>query len=281
MDNKRIDNLSPSEEIMYTTVRIECQNQLGNVSTGTGFYFVFNIKGQSVPLIFTNKHVVRGNEYAKFVIKLQSQDNQYIKDDKTSFHVGDFEKNCIMHPDENVDLCCLPIASIVNQMNEQNRFLFYKSFVEQNIITPEERKELNAIEDVTMIGYPNGLWDFVNNHPIMRHGKTATHPSYNYNGKEEFLIDAACFPGSSGSPVVLFNQGSYTSKNGSFIVGTRIKLLGILYAGPQMVNEGKIKVVDIPTRQEAISVSYNMINLGYIINAEKILDFIPILETMV
>ncbi len=44
-----------------------------------------------------------------------------------------------------------------------------------------------------MIGYPNGIWDEANNMPIIRRGITATHPNFNYNGKPEFMIDAACF----------------------------------------------------------------------------------------
>lgn len=52
-----------------------------------------------------------------------------------------------------------------------------------------------------MVGYPDGIWDEFNNQPIVRRGITATHPKNDFNGKGEFLIDAVCFPGSSGSPV--------------------------------------------------------------------------------
>jgi len=55
--------------------------------------------------------------------------------------------------------------------------------------------ELSAIEDIIMIGYPDGIWDSINNQPIIRRGITATQPKNNFNGKQEFLIDAACFPG--------------------------------------------------------------------------------------
>lgn len=79
-----------------------------------------------------------------------------------------------------------------------------------------------------MIGYPNGIWDSVNNMPIIRKGITATHPRLNYNGRKKFMIDAACFHGSSGSPVLLFNTGTYATKDGNTTIGTRIMLLGIL-----------------------------------------------------
>jgi len=72
-----------------------------------------------------------------------------------------------------------------------------------------------------MVGYPVGIWDSANNMPVIRRGITATHPGKDYEGKSEFMIDAACFPGSSGSPVFLFNLGSYPQKAGGIVIGTR------------------------------------------------------------
>ena len=124
-----------------------------------------------------------------------------------------------------------------------------------------------------MVGYPNGIWDSKNNKPIFRKGITATDIKYDYNGKKEFVIDAACFPGSSGSPVLIFNQGMYTDKFGNTYAGSgRAKLLGVLYAGPQYVTEGEIKTVVIPTVERSIAISQIPNNLGYVIKAERILE---------
>ena len=51
------------------------------------------------------------------------------------------------------------------------------------------------------------LIDEVNNKPVVRKGITATDIRLDYNGRKEFLIDAACFHGSSGSPVFLRKMG--------------------------------------------------------------------------
>ena len=122
-----------------------------------------------------------------------------------------------------------------------------------------------------MIGYPNGLWDQLHNLPIIRKGITATHPKLKLNGKPEFLIDAACFPGSSGSPVFLANIGSYVSPNGSLCTGSRVALLGTLYAGPQHTTTGEIVVVDVPTDTKSIAVGSIPNNLGYVIQASELL----------
>ena len=61
--------------------------------------------------------------------------------------------------------------------------------------------------------------------------------------------------------------------------GTRLKLLGILYAGPVREQEGRIKVVPIPTTNVPVPVMPTMINLGFAVRAEKLLDFEPILKS--
>ncbi|MFR3321383.1 MAG: hypothetical protein ACLTSZ_09905 [Lachnospiraceae bacterium] len=85
----------------------------------------------------------------------------------------------------------------------------------QEYAAKEEQIEyFAAIEDITFIGYPSGLYDSVNKLPIIRQGITAT-PIWNqFNGENVFLIDAGVFPGSSGSPVFIYNHGSYPTKDG-------------------------------------------------------------------
>ena len=136
---------------------------------------------------------------------------------------------------------------------------------------------VDAVEEIIMIGYPNGLWDSTNNMPIVRRGITATNISFDYNGKKEFLIDAACFPGSSGSPVLICNVGAYRDKQGNLNLGSsRVLFVGVLYAGPQLTVTGDIRIVSVPdSQQKAMSVAAIPNNLGYIIKSECILDFVP------
>ncbi|WP_212933817.1 hypothetical protein [Robertmurraya siralis] len=102
----------------------------------------------------------------------------------------------------------------------------------------DDLKKLKAIEDIIMVGYPNGLWDEHNNLPIFRKGITETHPNIDYDGKVQFLIDCACFPGSSGSPVVILNEGLFSSRE-AVIAGDRLIFLSILFAGPIYNVEGE------------------------------------------
>ena len=137
--------------------------------------------------------------------------------------------------------------------------------------TADELEDLSALEEILMIGYPNGIWDATNNMPILRRGITATHPNIDYEGRKEFLIDAACFPGSSGSPVFLFNTSAWTDRKGNTMMGgPRVKLLGLLYAGPQHTATGEVRIVTVPTQQRAIALSSIPNNLGLVIKAARL-----------
>ena len=118
-----------------------------------------------------------------------------------------------------------------------------------------------------MIGCPNGISDSVNNLPIIRRGITATSIANHYNGKDEFMVDMACFPGSSGSPVFIYNRNGYLDRRtNSYNMGKqRFLLVGILYTGSQIANNGHLILGQAP--KVAIA---TMIHLGNIIRSSSL-----------
>lgn len=274
-------NLGLSEQLMYSTVRIECVLQDGGVSTGTGFFFRFNETEENhTPAIVTNKHVVDGAVKGKFIFTKADHEGNPINTEHVSVELDSFQSRWIYHPEQEIDLCILPIAPLLHEAQAKGVVPFYIALNKDIIPTSEILEELKAIENITMIGYPNGIWDSVNNLPVMRRGITATHPQFDYNGKPLSLIDAACFPGSSGSPVLIVDEGGYTDKKGNTYVGAnRAILIGVLFAGPQHTTQGEIRVVDIPTTQREIVLSTIPNNLGYVIKSKKLLDFENMLKT--
>jgi V8-like Glu-specific endopeptidase len=267
-------NLSISEQLTYSTVRIECELKTGGISTGTGFFFNFLEDKENkthVPVVITNKHVVKNATKGKIIITKANDKGEPLDTQHFSVSFENFESFWKLHPEADVDLCAMPIAPFLNEANKKGEKLFYIPFTKDLLLTEKHKEELSAIEDVLMIGYPNGIWDAVNNMPILRKGSTATNPLYDYNGKKEIMIDIAAFPGSSGSPVLIFNEGGYRDKKGNTYMGTsRVILLGILYAGPQATAAGEI--IMSPNLQKPMTISKIPNNLGLIIKSERILE---------
>lgn len=271
-------SLTLSEQLAHSTLRIECDLSDG-IGTGTGFFYALNRdEKQFVPVIVTNKHVVAGAKKGRFLLTTQNAEGLPDVGKWTSFELSDFESHWVPHPDPDVDLCVMPIAPLLQKASEMGQHFFYVTLEKELIPSREEVDDMVGLEAITMIGYPNGLWDRANNLPIFRRGVLATDYRRDWNGKKEFLIDAACFPGSSGSPVILLDIGGYQTKKGTFMGTSRIKLLGILYAGPQHTVEGDIRVVEVPTHQKAVSRAGMPMNLGIIIRAEQLAAFEPLFK---
>jgi V8-like Glu-specific endopeptidase len=267
--------LSIAEQLMHTTVRLECTLANGQLSTGTGFFFTFPLDGgKNIPLIVTNKHVIEGSVLGTFVLTKRASNGEPLVGQYEQVKVSNFESLWIKHPDPNVDLAVFPLGPLLEQTQRSGLNFFFIPLADGIIPTQTQLDNLNAIEDITMIGYPNGIWDIRNNMPIVRRGITATNPKYDYNGLPIFIIDCACFPGSSGSPVLIFNQGGYTdAKGNTHLGGGRLLLLGVLFAGPQHVAEGEVKTIEVPLQHVSISLAKIPNNLGFVVKAQKIVDF--------
>lgn len=265
----QIQDLSLSERVCYSTLRIEATIPPSSLSTGTGFLFNFKVDDNtSIPCLVTNKHVIDGSTKASIVISCTSPNGAVSHE---TVHVG--TDNWISHPDGKTDLCVLPIQPIFAFLMAQGKTPFVAPLDESLVPFQSQLDDLSSIEEIIMIGYPDGIWDEFNNQPIVRRGITATHPKNNFNGAPLFLIDAACFPGSSGSPVLIFNQGGFVDKSGNLNWGSgRIMLLGVLFAGPQHNAEGMITFANMPKTNTKIPN-----NLGYVIKSSKLLDFKPYL----
>ncbi|MGQ0525452.1 MAG: S1 family peptidase [Betaproteobacteria bacterium] len=265
--------LSPAEQLAHSTVRIECDLPAGKVSTGTGFFYSLDRNGdQHIPVIVTNKHVVEGTVEGRFLLTLHNGTDGPDVGKVKAFELDNFERRWHPHPDKDVDLCVMPIAPLLRDAERTNTKFFFLTLDKTLIPSAADLEDMLGLESIVMVGYPNGLWDRANNLPIFRKGVLASDYKRDWNGKKEFLIDAACFPGSSGSPVLLFEIGTYQTRN-AVNVGSRIKLLGVLYAGPQHTVEGDIKVVTVPTVQKPIAVAMIPNNLGVVIKAEQLNAF--------
>lgn len=216
-----------STQLLYTTVPIFGFKSNNEKVSGTGFVFAFkdeNDPTRSMPFLITNHHVLEGvvKGFIEFAvhengvpIKGKSTNVEFDHTVVTDMRVGE------------LDIVAIPIAAAINDLANKGINVFFTSVSDDIIPNWEQVNDLAALEEITFIGYPSGLYDSYNVSPIIRRGITATPIWNDFKGEKMFLIDAGVFPGSSGSPVFIFNQGSYSTRNG-LNVGSRILFVGVL-----------------------------------------------------
>lgn len=269
---------SKIEMYMHSTYYTEVLDENLNLcSTATSFLYAYDFKKNSQSFniaMVTNKHVVEKAKYIRYTFNINDENNEIIPGETVKVTLDENDiKSFIYHPN-GLDLAAIDITDIILEYRKtKNIFLNITPIAPTQIPSDEEWNNLNSIEEVIMIGYPKGIWDDINNLPVFRKGVTATHPSYDFKGQPEFLIDAACLPGSSGSPVFLNNTGYYWDKTtGSYKLESKFYFLGIqyqipihaviatssCYETPVTLQSGEIVIAKVPT------------NLGYIIKSTEL-----------
>ncbi len=277
-------NISTSELIINSTIRIEGKldsliqgKKFQLTSTGTGFYFTFQIDSFYIPVVVTNYHVIK-NTYDGKLVFTESDGSKPIYGSKIIKKFPVFDSMWIKHPD--VDLAILPLNPINEDIKKKNfKDIFTIPYTEDLLPNEQLLNDITAIEEVLMVGYPVGISDTTNNLPIVRKGTSATPIYLDYNGNKQFLLDIPIYGGSSGSPILLFNQGSYSTRKGGIVVGTRLSLLGI---NVQSINYNAQGELNLPPQNPKLTTSTNIpVNVAVVIKSEKLLDFKPILKELI
>jgi Trypsin-like peptidase domain len=265
--------LIPSEQLIHSTALIETLDEKGIRSSGTGFFFSFFRHGTtSVEAIITNRHVLQ-NASSVFVTLTVSKDGlpQFAKTKRLQL------LHWLFHPDPTIDLAMIAIWPELGPLVATGETFMMVASEPSLVPTDAELHDLMPLEDVLIVGYPDGISDGVNNVPVFRRGITATPVYLDFQGKPQFLLDAAIFPGSSGSPVFLFNQGTWSDRAGHVVMGARLRLLGIVFAVAQHKSDGQIVIRPAPTQSLPSVETLIPNNIGLCVKAAKVLDFEPLL----
>lgn len=260
-----------AEQMLYSVAKITALKEGKVIGFGSGFYWsVPPIDGRHMQLLVTNKHVIEGADQVQVMAHLspnleeRGPTGEYAQ---CEIHLD--EVLVYHHPDPNIDLVGINFAGTIALSVEHGRPLYTVGLDERLLPNPEQWEQFDAIEEVVMVGCPKGIYDQHNISPISRRGISATPLANLYEGREEFLVDMACFPGSSGSPVFMLNRDGFLDRStNSYRMGEgRFFFLGILYAGPTITNEGVVILNKQPTAHVA-----TMMHLGQCIRSTKVLD---------
>ena len=246
-----------STQLLYVTMPIwvKSNNNKEN-SFGTGFLFNYLTKEKaSIPFIVTNFHVI--NEGHSVITEfLKSKDNEPCRQDKIKVEIG-LSRHDIFGNKDN-DLYLIPLGPVMHDIRKTGTEIFLRGVDQSMIPDVKVVNELSALEEIIFIGYPEQIYDSKNILPIVRRGITATPIWNDFNDKKKFLIDAGVYPGSSGSPVFIFNQGTYAVKDG-IALGDRLLFIGVL------------SEASISTQEEN---NKCFLGLGSVIKTEILINFI-------
>lgn len=250
------------------TTRIDSTNADGKVSCGTGFFLnIHQDNDSSTPILITNKHVVKDTVQWRIRINQDRSANPLL----SPYVTVDRREAWVMHPEPDVDLCAIPMRGILDELTQSGIPIAFEALSKDVMPNADELNGFTSLEDVIVIGYPNKIWDSLNNKPIVRKGITATSVHVNYEGKNEFLIDTAIYPGSSGSPVFVVNIGIFSDGEEGVSFGDRIALMGVVHSVMNHTASGKVERMPI-NQLESVSL-FVPNHLGVVVNYTKILDF--------
>ncbi len=253
-----------AEQMLFTTAKVTGFNGAAQVGTGTAFLWRIDEGVGHVDLLVTNKHVIEGCDRIQAVFhSALASDTSRPSGTHIVLGMTIHPDGVFPHPDPSVDLVALGFSNLQDDALARGTPLFFRSLSADNV--PVDWENFDAIEDVTMVGYPRGLADTTNNRPIVRRGITATALSVPYEGRDEFMVDIACFPGSSGSPVFINQLGYVDKSTGNYMLDARrFFFVGVLYAGPQITNRGEIRLSTQPSVEVAA-----MMHLGQVIRSTQ------------
>ncbi len=261
--------MSNINALSYTTTRIKVIDRQGQCNCGTGFFFAFRCaEDQAIPLLVTNRHMIEGSDtlFLRFAVKDDTGEPVMGKFKDCRF--DDFCGRSIFHPNLDVDLAIMPLGDFMRD----NEDVYALYFSETDIPDADDLKEISPTDEIVMVGYPLGIADEKNNLPVFRRGILATSAVVDYDGEKIFLIDASCFPGSSGSPVLLSDKTT-RHKERKLFFGKQNFLLGIQSAVFMHDISGEITAMEIPTRLVPRIQTKIPTNLGIVVKSSCILDF--------
>ena len=260
-----------ADQLFFVSVRLVCMSTGADgkpkENIGTGFLVSYKwAENKEGLFLVTNKHVLLGVDKVRFFFT-KSDGKNPILGSTLSIDITDMRSGWFGHPDDKIDVAIIPVSQVINAALKKNLPIFFRSFSKDFVPTSEQVKELYAIEDVMFVGYPIAIYDKVNFLPIVRRGITATPFSVDYEGLPQFLIDASVFPGSSGSPVFIMNQGAYSTKNGNY-PGPRFLFLGMISKGYGYVDSKEFSDIS------PVAGNNQLVGLGSVIKSTTIFETI-------
>ena len=262
---------SITKRLLFNTIRVDTVLEDGSEGSGTAFVFSHTSGSGVHTFVVTNRHLVEGVRSGGLVFT-QKRHGQPALGERFQININDFSHAWFLHPNPDVDLAIIPLRPLEQAARDQGAELYYHAIDSHLVPDAAALRALDALEQVIFIGYPSGVWDQVNLMPIMRRGTTATPMELNFEGRPEFLIDAAVYPGSSGSPVFVYQPDSLRSAQSGG--GKKFLFAGVVAAVFFREEANHLVAAPVPANNRSMVMGSEMIDLGLVIKSESVMTVI-------
>jgi len=259
---------SITKKLLFNTVRVDTELMDGSQGSGTAFIFSWGKPAQT--FVVTNRHLVENVRRGGLVFT-HGKKGQPLIGQRFQLNIEDFSHAWFMHPDPEVDIAVVPMRPLEQAARDQGVALYYHAVDAQMLPDASALRAFDALEEVLFIGYPSGVWDQVNLMPIMRRGTTATPMALDFEGRQEFLIDAAVYPGSSGSPVFIYQPQGLRP---SLPVDRKLFFAGVVAEVFYREEANQLVPTPVPANNQPWVMGTEMIDLGLVIKASAVITTI-------
>lgn len=267
---------TPAECAILSTVKIQSLDATGRPFSGTGFFLAHRVGDKTYGFAVTCSHVVRSAISGTLTFQID-EGGQPRFGKSCGISVSNFASLWFHNPNESIDVAVCLINPFLDFAKTNLKTQLYFQILNTDAVPDDNYvAELDAIEEVLFIGYPNGLVEKSMLLPISRRGVTATPYSVDFNGEAKFLVDGSVFPGSSGSPVFKIERWQRITRKGAPETANRTMLLGMISQAFFHAPETDIALGEIPGNALEKSDAREMIDLGMAVKTRDIVSTIQL-----
>lgn len=260
-----------AKRLLFHTVRVDTVLADGSLGSGTAFVIEHpHARGRS-RFVVTNRHLVEGVQRGALVFT-RAHNGQPLIGQRFQIDIEDFPQAWFCHPQPEVDLALVPLRPLLEAAQAQGVELYVQPIDSRTMPDAAASAAFDALEDVLFVGYPSGVWDQVNALPILRRGSTATALALDFEGRAEFLIDAAVYPGSSGSPVFVRRRRSDGAPDDAS--QSAPWFAGVVAAVFFREEASRLVPVPVPASVGGTVLGSEMIDLGLVIKASAVQELL-------
>lgn len=263
------------DQLLFSVTRVEVERTApsGRRAVGTAFIVRYQWEpGKEADFLVTAGHVAAAGPMGHVFFHV-GENGAPLLDKVYRMTITDWQSAWQNHPDSRIDVAVMSLGGVYKKLKQDQVEIFTKPVPSTLFATAEIVSKLDSLEDVVFEGFPMGLADVSHLLPIARRGITATPVMIDYNSLPAFLIDGSVFWGSSGSPVLIANQGAYSTQGG-LAFGSRLILLGVLSQLFARIKSKTGEVQVVPVTEGNVETEADTIDLGLVFKSTTIAETI-------